>query len=104
MIQRPRGARFLLEPPKPVRILRERSWKYLDGDFPPDAGISSAIDLPHSSSVERRDDFVWPESRSCRESHRSAPGTHSENPAGGMLRKSPPRFATATLCAIEDFD
>ena len=42
----------------------------LDGNRSVQTGVGSAINFAHTARANERRDFVWAESRSCREGHR----------------------------------
>ena len=69
MVERRCGACFLLEPPHPVRIRRERRRQHFDGDVPAEPGIARAVHLAHRPGANRRLYFVRAQVTSGFEAH-----------------------------------
>jgi hypothetical protein len=63
IVQRCRGARFLFEAHEAIVIGADARRQHLDGDHAIEPAIAGAIDLAHAASPERREDFIWTESR-----------------------------------------
>ena len=73
MVQDSRRARFVLEAAQPIRILRERRRQHFDSDLAAEPRILRAVDLPHPTRAERRDDLVGTEPSAGRETHFASP-------------------------------
>ena len=69
MIERARGARFLLESPQPVGIAGEIGGQNLDGNFAAQSRIFRAVHFTHAARAQRRDDLVGPEFCARSQSH-----------------------------------
>src|SRR5262249_28584081 len=82
VVQDPRSARLLLEPPQPVRIGREGGRQHLNRDLAPEPRIPRPVHLSHAARTQRREDLV-----------RSQAGTLGERHGSG--RDFKPRPATA---------
>ncbi len=63
VVQRGDGARFLLDTPQPVCVLRQRLRQHLDRHVAPEPRVSCAVHFPHASGAQRRDDLIGPEFR-----------------------------------------
>ena len=71
MVQRPRGASFLLETTEPIRIGRKRRRENLDGDVAAEAFVLGAIHLAHAAFPERGEHFIATETSACRQASQS---------------------------------
>ena len=58
MIQRGRGARFLLEAAQTIGVGGEGRGQHLDGDIAPEPRIARAIHLAHAPGSDEGDDLV----------------------------------------------
>src|SRR5688572_11528479 len=87
MVQRPRGASFLLETAEPIRIGRKRRRENLDGDVAAEAFVLGAIHLAHAAFPERGEHFIATETSACRKHHR-APGLGSDCTLRRALRRA----------------
>ncbi len=61
MIQRSRGARFLLETPQAVGIGGENGWQNFDCDIAPKLRIAGAIHFTHPTRTNGSGDFIGTE-------------------------------------------
>jgi hypothetical protein len=64
MIQRDRGARFLLEPPQAIRVGSDFRRQDFDSDIAAQPVVVRPIDLPHPATADGSDDTVRPETSS----------------------------------------
>ena len=64
---------FAMKPGEAIRISGEGVGEYLDGDVALQSRVAGAIDLAHSASAERGENFVRPESAPRLECHRVLP-------------------------------
>jgi len=55
-VQLPGGARFLLEPPQMVGVVRKRSGQDFDGHLAPYPRVAGAIHLAHAPGAEGGED------------------------------------------------
>ena len=69
VVQRGRGARFLLEAPEAVSIGRDVGAQDLDRDRAVQPRIARLGHLAHSAGADRRENFVWPQAGSGGEAH-----------------------------------
>jgi len=65
MVERCHGLGFGAE------AFAERLGGHLDRDVSVEAGIARPINFGHPAGADRRNDFVWAEARSGRQSHES---------------------------------
>ena len=72
VVERPGGARLLLEAAQAVGVGREAGGQDLDGDVAPEAGAAGAVDLTHVPGPEGREDLVRADA-AARGQHRSLP-------------------------------
>ena len=72
MVQRPRGASFLLETTDSIGVVRKRRRKDLDCDVATEAFVFGAIHLAHAAFPERGEHFIATETSACRKDHRVA--------------------------------
>jgi hypothetical protein len=63
------GPCFALEPLSAHRVVRELRLEQFDGDPPPEACVSGAIDVTHSTLPDERRDLIRAEGHSGREGH-----------------------------------
>jgi hypothetical protein len=77
--------RFLLEPPQPLRISRERLRQNLDRHIAAQPSVAGAVDLTHSARSNQRHDFVRPQLRARVQGHKVR-GLYLQ---GRMLRVNP---------------
>jgi serine/threonine protein kinase len=63
------GPRLLLEPVEPLRARRTLTRDDLDRNVAPEPGVPGAVDLPHPSGPEGRDDLVRPQASPRCEAH-----------------------------------
>ena len=70
MIQRRRGAGFLLEAAKAVGIRRIRGGQDLDRDLASETRVVGEINLAHSATAQQVQDFVGAEQRAGGQGHR----------------------------------
>ena len=69
MIQSGRGAGFLVETVKPVRLRRGGRGQDFDRDLAPQPGIAHTIHFPHAAGSDRREDLIRSERCSVLECH-----------------------------------
>jgi hypothetical protein len=63
MIQRSDNFGFPLEPRETLGVLRESRWQNFDRNFAIEFRVSCAIHLAHSTSADRRKEFVGSQTR-----------------------------------------
>ena len=68
-LSEPGGARFLLEAPQPLGIVRDGGRQDLDRHVAPEPRVPRAIDLAHPALADGRDHFVRTKSRAGGEGH-----------------------------------
>src|SRR5262245_29816395 len=91
MIQRRRGARFLLKAAKTIGIGRQRGRQDLDRDVATQPRVARPIDLAHSPSADGIEDFVGTEVTAWAQSHRDS-GEWARRPTfSNTCGASPPR-------------
>jgi hypothetical protein len=71
---RAEAERFLLEALAAVRVRRELRREDLDGHIAPETRIPRAVDLPHPSRAQRRENLEGAKTRSRRQCHVRAAG------------------------------
>jgi hypothetical protein len=69
MVERSRGARFVLETTGAIRIIYDQSRNHLDRDVAAEPGIARTVDLSHPAHRERGDDLVRAEASTVGEAH-----------------------------------
>jgi hypothetical protein len=69
MLERRNRSRFALEPVAQLQIGGEIRRQNLDGNRAIEPGVTRAIDLAHSPSAERCEDFVGAKARSGLQTH-----------------------------------
>ena len=69
VIERSRGARFLLESLETVAVLRKRRRQHLDGDVAAEPRVAGAVHLAHRPRPQQGNDLVGTESGAWSKSH-----------------------------------
>ena len=67
VVERRRGARFLLQPSQAVGTGGDGGRQHLDRDVTREPRITRTIDLAHGAAAQRRDDLIWAEAAAGRE-------------------------------------
>ena len=70
MVERTRGAGFLLKTVQPVFILGVGRRQHLDSDISSQPRITRALDFAHPAGANGRDNFIWSKSGACDKSHK----------------------------------
>ncbi len=70
MVEHARGARLLLEAPQAVGVSSKGRRKNFNGYLAPQARVAGAVDFPHPTRTERREDFVRAKPSSGNQGHR----------------------------------
>ena len=78
VVQRAGRLRFLLEPAKPFRVLRERRRQDLDRDVTLEARVLRPVHLSHPAGPDRRQDLVGSQLGADDKGHGLAPGEGSQ--------------------------
>ena len=66
MIERREDLRFAFEAREAIGIEGEQLGQDFEGDVAIQLGVARAIHLAHSAAAERREDFIWTESKAAR--------------------------------------
>src|SRR6185436_21006904 len=69
MVQRREHLHFALEAHQTIGVIRQRFRQDLDCDRAIQLPVPRAIDLAHSAGTDRRDDLVWTQAGTWRETH-----------------------------------
>ena len=72
MVQRGRGARFLLEAAEAIAVGRKRGRQHLERHVAIEARVVGTIDLAHAAAADQALDFVRAEPGAWREGHGGA--------------------------------